>query len=34
MVASGKNTISSTFKSGQKVYAKYYNKIIEKFTEG
>jgi len=34
MVPTGKNTISSTFKSGQKIYAKYYNKIIEKFTEG
>ena len=27
-------TISSTFKQGQKMYSKYYNKIIEKFAEG
>lgn len=33
MIPSGKNTISSTFKQGQKMYSKYYQKVIDKFLE-
>ena len=33
MVPTGKNTISSTFKQGQKMYSKYYQKVIDKFLE-